>query len=245
SEVEHHTGTLTQTLRTALPVGAEYHLMVLWSRPDEHDYVRSWDAFTSVRAPGIQDYIAYGAHRIRQNAEAGAARQRVVLLGLRWPSGPQNATEAAARQARDGLRSERARYRAAQARLDAVAQRIEDSTTQLAASPLRTHRASAGTIAWAWARQFRPTESHTIPANSEVSGSRLVNLAHGEIDPTDDPSYVVVRDVHTGQHSYVSVLVPAVNGFAQDLEIPGGEWLELLSEVPGVEASVRGVQHGQ
>ncbi|MGH8918001.1 MAG: ATP-binding protein, partial [Actinomycetes bacterium] len=30
-----------------------------------------------------------------------------------------------------------------------------------------------------------------------------------------------------------------------ELEIPGGEWLEILTELPGVEASVRGVNHGQ
>ena len=38
----------------------------------------------------------------------------------------------------------------------------------------------------------------------------------------------------------------AGNGFpAQDLELPGGEWLEILTDIPGVEASVRGVNHGQ
>ena len=45
----------------------------------------------------------------------------------------------------------------------------------------------------------------------------------------------------------MSILTAAAgNGFpAQDLELPGGEWLEILTDIPGVEASVRGVNHGQ
>src|SRR5205085_294781 len=63
---------------------------------------------------------------------------------------------------------------------------------------------------------------------------------------TESATYVVITDTKTGTRRYVSILVPAVNGFPpQELEIPGGEWLEILTELPGVEASVRGINHGQ
>ena len=75
----------------------------------------------------------------------------------------------------------------------------------------------------------------------------LAGLCHGDIDPTISPLFVRVTDLATGTAQYVTILTAAAgNGFpAQDLALPGGEWLEILTEIPGVEASVRGVNHGQ
>ncbi|MBY8853687.1 hypothetical protein K7G98_37845, partial [Saccharothrix sp. MB29] len=80
----------------------------------------------------------------------------------------------------------------------------------------------------------------------ELSGARLVSLMHGDVVPSPDGCYVTTRDAATGATRHVAVLVPAVNGFpADELEIPGGEWLALLTELTGVEASVAGVNHGR
>ena len=101
-------------------------------------------------------------------------------------------------------------------------------------------------IAWSYAREVRRT-ALPVPEASAVTGPMLAGLCHGDIDPTISPRFVRVTDLATGTAQYVSILTAAAgNGFpAQDLELPGGEWLEILTDIPGVEASVRGVNHGQ
>ena len=116
----------------------------------------------------------------------------------------------------------------------------------MARSTLHGAPAPAGMIAWSYAREVRRT-ALPVPDTAAVTGPMLAGLCHGDIDPTLDPRFVRVTDLATGTAQYVSILTAAAgNGFpAQDLELPGGEWLEILTDIPGVEASVRGVNHGQ
>lgn len=234
-------------LGSLLPAGAEFHLKVLWSRHTAEEYVSSWDRVASVMAPGAEDYIGLGGRRITSNADAGQFRRRIVLLGVKWTAeGPDASTfTRASRAARRGLRTQTATYRDAHQRLDAVRPQVDRWFDQLARSPLNGRRAPAGLIAWAFAREMRRTGVE-VPDDGALSGPALVDLMHGEVDPTDSSTHVVVTDRKTGTRRLVSILVPAVNGFPPaELEIPGGEWLEILTELPGVEASVRGTNLGQ
>lgn len=233
-------------LGTLLPAGAEYHLKILWSRHTAEDYVSSWDTVASVMAPGAGEYIALGARRITRNSDEGYFRRRVVLLGLKSSDDEDSSpVRRAGRLARRGLRTPTATHTDAHHRLDAARPAVERWFNQLARSPLRGRRAPAGVIAWAYARELRRV-TMAIPDDPTLSGPVLVDLMHGLVDPTEAATYVVVTDTKTGMRRYVSILVPAVNGFPpQELEIPGGEWLEILTELPGVEASVRGINHGQ
>ncbi|GLZ28146.1 hypothetical protein Lesp02_03360 [Lentzea sp. NBRC 105346] len=234
-------------LSTHLPPGADWHIKVLWSRHSSDAYRAVWDATPGVRAPGADYYIELGAHRIDRNSEAGYYRRRVVLLGVRWPTeDDESSVERGRRAAARHLRTEAAAYRAAHARLAMVRPVVDRWFRQIEASVLRARVAPAGLIAWAFAREMRRGTDLVMPDESLLSGARLVALMDGEVDPTQDSGYVVVTDTKTGRRRYVSVLVPAINGFPPDeLEIPGGEWLAVLSDLPGVEASVRGVNHGR
>lgn len=101
-------------------------------------------------------------------------------------------------------------------------------------------------IAWSYAREVRRA-ALPVPEASEVTGPMLAGLCHGDIDPTISLRFVRVTVLATGSVQYVSVLTAAAgNGFpAQDLVLPGGEWLEILTDILGVEANVRGINHGQ
>lgn len=245
-ELSRATLDTSAALGNLLPSGAEYHIKVMWAAASSADYRASWQQVDSVRAPGAEHYVDLGAHRIDRNVESGFFRRRVVLLGLRWPNAGGSSAAARTRRAARQLRSQQVTVKQARERLDAVRADVDRWIRRMADSPLRAERAGAGLITWAYSREMRRGVLLDIPDGSSFSGSGLVNLMHGEIDPTIDDSYVVVTDKRTGYRRYVSVLVPAVNGFPVDeLEIPGGEWLEMLTELPGVEASVRGVNHGQ
>lgn len=241
-EVSSATLEVAAALHKLVPAEAEYHLKVMWAEESEQDYFDSWAHDPSVTAPNFREYVELGAHRIRLNAEAGVLRRRIVLLGVRWQTTePAAPTTALRRQ----LRSHGAQRRDARARLDAVRDKIGNWFTQMRRSELRAVPAPAGLIAWAYARELR-RGSLAIPQESELSGGKVINLLHGEVDPTEDPNYVVVRDARTGQRRYVAIVVASVNGFsAEHLHVPGGEWLEMISELPGVEASLRGTHHGQ
>ncbi|OLF07074.1 ATP-binding protein [Actinophytocola xanthii] len=245
-ELGRATWEATAALHTLLPAGAEYHLKVVWSVNTADDYRSSWDNLTSVMAPGADDYIGMGAGRITRNSEEGYFRRRLVLLGVRWTDGEHASTLRRARKvARRGLRAQAATYRDAHERVDAARDQINRWFEQAARSALRCKRARAGLIAWSYAREIRRT-AFEVPAEATLSGPVLVDLMHGEVDPTTSPSHVVVTDTKTGTRRYVTILAPATNGFPpHELELPGGEWLEILTELPGVEASVRGINHGQ
>lgn len=228
-----------------LPSDAEYHLKVMWSHHSSKDYLDGWEQVPSVRAPRAADYLGMGAGRIDRNADDGNYRRRVVMLGVRWPDGDDgSAMERTWRAARRG-RSTRSTHRDAHARLDAVRPEVQRWLGQLERSTLAASPAPAALIAWAYAREMRRIPMQ-LPEAEALSGPVLVALMNGEMDPAQPGPYVVVTDKATGARRYVTVLVPAVNGFpTSELEIPGGEWLEILTELPGVEASVRGVNHGQ
>ncbi|WP_436501811.1 ATP-binding protein [Actinokineospora sp. HUAS TT18] len=228
-----------------LPAGAEYHLKVMWTVHGSEDYIRGWDQVHSVRAPGSADYIGLGAGRIDRNAADGHYRRRVVLLGVRWPDPDSDSTvERTWRRAR--LRgSTRLAHRDAHQRLAAARADIVRWLGQMERSALRATAAPAELIAWAYAREIRRSPLQ-IPHATTLSGPALVALMNGEMDPVQPGrTHVVVTDRDSGARRCLTILVPAVNGFpVSELEVPGGEWLEILTELPGVEASVRGVNHG-
>jgi len=235
-------------LGSLLPVDADFHVKIMWTRHTSADYRASWEDLRSVRAPGTEHYVDIGAHRIDRNSDDGHFRRRVVLLGVRWPTTPaaKSAADRGRRAAMGLLRSHAAVMREARDRVEQLRLTVDRWFRQMESSVLRTRVANAGVIAWAYAREMRRGADLEAPSGSEVSGTRLVSLMDGEMDPAQDPGFVVVTDTATGRRRYVSVLVPAVNGFPPDeLEIPGGEWLAFLTELPGVEASVRGVNHGR
>lgn len=245
-QLSHATLNASASLRTLLPSDAEYHIKVLWARASSQDYRDSWDQVDSVRAPGFDHYLDLGAHRIDRNTDEGFFRRRVVLLGLHWPAGQDSSAAAKTRRAARSLRSAKATYAQAQARVEPLRADIDRWIRRMADSPLAAEPASAGTITWAYARELRRGVLLDIPEAPSFSGAKLVNLMHGRADPTEDPHYVVVTDTRTGHRRYVSLLVPSVNGFPiEELDLPGGAWLEMLTELDGVEASVRGVNHGQ
>ncbi len=245
-ELSRATWDTATALGTLLPTGAEYHIKVMWSRHSGDDYRASWESVKSVMAPGAEEYIELGARRITRNTQEEHFRRRIVLLGVRWPDSSGTSTvERASRVARRNLRSQAATHKDAHERLAAVQPAIDRWFGQLGRSPLRGLPAAAGLIAWAYSREMRRV-AVDVPDAANLAGPALVDLMQGEIDPTVSPNYVVVTDLKTGMKRFVSVLAPATNGFPPaELEIPGGEWLEILTELPGVEASVRGVNHGQ
>jgi hypothetical protein len=242
-ELSRATWETAAALGTLLPVGADYHIKVMWSRHSAVTYRSSWQAVRSVMAPGAGDYLELGAQRITRNTAEHHFRRRVVLLGVRWPEA--SGSSAVGRVARRTLRSPAVTHRDAHERLTAVRAALGRWFGQLERSPLRGVPASAGLIAWAYSREMRRVAVE-VPEDSTLAGPALVDLMQGEVDPTVSPNYVVVTDLKTQTRRYVAILAPATNGFpAQELEIPGGEWLEILTELPGVEASVRGTNHGQ
>ena len=172
-----------------------------------------------------------------------------MLLGIRCPETDPNrsATTATGLLTRlTGGASGGKQRRDAAERLAAARPGIEKWQATVARSSLHGAPAAAGMIAWSYAREVRRT-ALPVPDTTAVTGPMLAGLCHGDIDPTLDPRFVRVTDLATGSAQYVSILTAAAgNGFpAQDLELPGGEWLEILTDIPGVEASVRGVNHGQ
>lgn len=236
----------SQSLGRLLPPGAEYHIKVMWAAFSADNYRQSWQEFDSVRAPGTEDYIETGAHRIDRNTDAGRYRRRIVLFGLRWPMPADDTLSSKTRKAARAMSSRALTEQQALERVDGVRTAIDRWVRRMADSPLRAAKAPAGMIAWSYARELRRGVLLNIPDGSVFSGSGLTSLMHGQVDPGENPNYVVVTDLRTGYRRYVSILSAAVNGFPVDeLEIPGGEWLEMLTELPGVEASVRGIQHGQ
>jgi transposase-like protein len=245
-ELGRATWETTTALHTVLPTGADYHLKVVWTTHTADEYRASWTGVDSVMAPGAGEYIDLGAGRIDRNSREGFFRRRIVLLGVKWDGGEDSSTlRRASRVARRGLRTQTDTYRDAHTRLDAARPAITRWFDQLGRSALRGQRAPAGLIAWAYAREIRRTVVE-VPDEQMLSGPVLVDLMHGEVDPTDSPTHLVVTDIKTRTRRYVAILAPAVNGFPpHELELPGGEWLEILTELPGVEASVRGVCHGQ
>ena len=247
-ELGRATAEAAAALQTLLPAGAEYHLKVLWSTHTVDDYRSGWDSLRSVMAPGAADYIDMGAQRITRNSAEGYFRRRIVLLGVKWTSEDEESTlRRAGKIARRGLRTQAITYREAHEQLEAVRPQINRWFDQASRGSLRGRRAAASLIAWAYAREIRRTVVET-PDEDTLSGPVLVDLMHGEVDPTDSRTrtHVAVTDSKTGARRYVSILAPATNGFPpHELELPGGEWLEILTDLPGVEASVRGVNHGQ
>ncbi|MFC4859189.1 ATP-binding protein [Actinophytocola glycyrrhizae] len=233
-------------LQALLPTGADYHLKVLWSTHTAEEYRAGWDRLHSVMAPGASDYIDMGAQRITRNSEEGYFRRRVVLLGVKWTGEDEESTlRRAGKIARRGLRTQATTYQEAHEHLEMVRPQINRWFDQASRGVLRGRRAPASVIAWAYAREIRRTAFET-PDDDVLSGPALVDLMHGEVDPADSPTHVAVTDSKTADRRYVSILVPATNGFPpHELELPGGEWLEILTDLPGVEASVRGVNHGQ
>ncbi|TDQ00600.1 ATP-binding protein [Labedaea rhizosphaerae] len=260
-DIETATWRTAQAMAGLLPAGAEYHLKVVWARHEPESYVASWDQVHSVRAPGADNYIAVGTERIARNAREGHFRRRVVLLGVRWREadllpdvGAAGSIGTAGRRAgrvfraklREQMWSQRQLHRDARSRLDFVMPAVERWFEQAANCELRATPAPASLIAWSFAREIRRANV-TVPSDEALAGPVLVDLAQGSVDPRESPRYVVVTDLKTGERRFVSILVPATNGFpVSELEIPGGEWLEILTEFDGrVEASVRGVNHGQ
>ncbi|MGH3686750.1 MAG: ATP-binding protein [Pseudonocardiaceae bacterium] len=246
AELSRATWDTAAALGTLLPPGADWHIKVMWSRHSAREYRSSWEEVTSVRAPGAGDYVELGARRITRNTEEGHFARRVVLLGVRWPDPAGSSTmERAGRAARRTLRSREQAHRDAHERLAVARPEVDRWFAQCARSALHGQPAPAGLIAWAYSREMRRV-AVDVPGESDLTGPALVDLMQGEVDPTVSPNYVVVTDLKTGTRRYVSILAPATNGFPpQELEIPGGEWLEILTELPGVEASVRGTNHGQ
>lgn len=250
-ELSAQTLSLAASLRAVLRPGAQFHIKVMWAEFSAQDYRDSWDRIPGGRAPRAGDYIELGAHRITVGTKSGDFRRRVVLLGLQWPSSTPRSErprfwQMASRQMTSPAAIERdARRRLETIKVD-VGDWFETCRRKLGASP-----ASAGLIAWAYARELRRGHALTPPAADVVGTPMMATLAAGEVDPTVDPNYVVVRDFQASdpkhQQTYVSVLVPAaLTGFpATDLEIPGGEWLQKIIELPDVEVSVRGESHGK
>lgn len=246
-ELAAATWATASALGSLLPIGADYHLKVMWARYSAADYRASWEQIRSVRAPGAADYIDIGARRIDRNVAEGHFRRRIVLLGVRWATDDAESVVDRGRWAASReLRPQAAALRSAHERLRALRPMLDRWFRQMTDSTLHAQIAPAGVIAWAYAREMRRGADLEPPGEQALSGARLVSLMDGEMDPGRDSGHVVVTDAKTGRHRYVSVLVPAINGFPPDeLEIPGGEWLAILTELPGVEASVRGVNHGR
>lgn len=245
-ELSRATLDASAALRQLIPPGAEYHIKVLWARASSQRYRDSWTHAPGVWAPGTPGYVELGAHRIDLNADHGFFRQRVVMLGMHWPSAAPTSPVTGTRSTLRKLRSERFHHRQARHHVEEIRPEINRWLRRMQDSPLRAEPAPAGMIAWAYAREMRRGALQEIPDAQELSGARLVNLAHGVVDPTESEHYVTVTDTRTGHRRYVTVLAASLNGFPiEELSIPGGEWLEMLTELPGVEASVRGRHFGQ
>ncbi|HEY5150984.1 MAG TPA: ATP-binding protein, partial [Mycobacterium sp.] len=248
-DLDHVTLATARSLAAVLPPGVDWHLKVLPAPHTGKAYRQSWTGFDSVRSANAEQYIDLGAHRIDLSAAAGAYRRKVVLLGIRCPDTDPEPTKATASgllaRLTGGASPGRQRRRAAD-RLAAAGPAIDRWHAAVARSSLRGAPAPAGMIAWSYAREVRRA-ALPVPEATAVTGPMLAGLCHGDIDPTINPLFVRVTDLATGTVQYVTVLTTAAgNGFpAQDLALPGGEWLDILTEIPGVEASVRGVNHGQ
>jgi hypothetical protein len=249
ADLDQATLATARSLAAVLAPGLDYHLKVLPAPHTGQSYRRSWTDVDSVRAPGADHYIGLGAHRIDLGAATGRYRRKLVLLGIRCPGTDPSATETTTggilSRLTGGASLGKVRRRAAE-RLALAGPGIDRWQATVARSSLRGAPAPAGMIAWSYAREIRRA-ALPVPEASEVTGPMLAGLCHGDIDPTISPQFVRVTDLATGSAVYVSVLTAAAgNGFpALDLQLPGGEWLEICTEIPGVEANVRGVNHGQ
>jgi hypothetical protein len=254
-DLTHSTLRAAAALSSLIPAGAEFHLKSVHTPHHGDGYRRSWDTVTSDRAPRAASYIDLGVHRIDRGAADGVLRRRVVLLGVRWPDPTTSDTTAAGTGNAVGVwwrrwnptpPSREASIADARHRLEAAAPGIRRWLTAAARSDLRAASAGAGLIAWAYARELRRTPI-PVPDGEVLTTASLVHLGHGHVDPTRSDRYVVVTDLATGTRTFLSILVPAaVTGFpTAGVLAPGSEWLRIAQDLPGVEVSVRGVNHGQ
>ena len=85
TDLDQATLATARSLAVVLPPGVDYHLKVLPVPHTGQSYRRSWTGFDSVRAPGAEDYIGLGAHRIDLSAATGRYRRKLVPLGIRCP----------------------------------------------------------------------------------------------------------------------------------------------------------------
>ncbi|ALG06373.1 ATP-binding protein [Kibdelosporangium phytohabitans] len=239
-QLASETMELAQTLARLVPANGDYHLKVLWSRHSGVAYEEGWSGLDGVRATHADEYIELGAHRIDMNAFP----QRVVLFGVRWPSAstPDNRGGLWS----DQLRSRAARQRSAHQRLADAQTTIDQWLAAMSGEPVRAIPAPAGVLAWSYAREMRRGTVVELPPTQMLNAPQIALLLNGSVDPRENPRYVVTTDARTGLRRYVSILVSALDGFpATELYIPGGEWLQTLTQLEGVEASVRGTHHGQ
>lgn len=256
AQAEAVTARTATELRSLIPTGAAYHLKVLWTPHSAAEYRESVSAVTGNLAPGWHDWVELGAASIDALSGSVAAdddaggvlyRRKMVLLGVQVAGAQSGRRPLADHPLVRRLASPTAAAKDAHERLEQARPAIQALAKRFKALQALTAReAPAALLAWSYAREFAGSAAPAPPEQGEFGRSRLAALVAGQARRSADGLYMELTDARTGHVSYVATLVAAVDGFpASEMVNPGSEWLQTVSDVAGVEISLRGQHHGQ
>ena len=234
------TADATSDLRRLIPPGLEFHFKIQWGRWSGADYLT--EESRPAMPAAARRYIELGADAI----DSLRFPKRLVLLGVRLDIPDPSTTAKLAGAARRGLGTATT-AQAAQAAFGRVAQRIRGFHERMGNSSFCAVPATTQELAWSLWHDLRRTVDW-VPATPVASAGQLARLKSTQVIPA---AHHVEITTDTGTR-FLRLLIPTETGFpANDLELPGSEWLRDLNVVgaedddpgdpaPPVEVSIRG-----
>lgn len=228
-------------LRLLIPAGHEFHFKIQWGTHSGDDYREQElrDGMTQ----GARDYVEIGARAIDLNLFP----KRQVLLGVRFDDaapgraagmlGKAKSVAGTVDTTKDGVVA-----------LELVMRRVRSWQARMATSVFKARPAVVRQLAWSLRRDIRRTVG-ALPPGSLAGPGQMAQLTATSIVPRADH---IQCETDTGV-VFLRLLTTAENGFpADELELPGGEWLRNLnitslpddenhSDGAPVEVSIRGV----
>lgn len=221
ADIDAGTDAAASDLARLFGTGAELHLKIVWGRVSANRYLTDLHRVVSRGAGDAAGWVRLCAARI----DSLALPQRHILLGARVATRGEGGWRRRTRRVEDTLGvagtgrvsgKELAEYTAA---VDTLARRLTRST-------FRARPAPAELIAWSLARELHRTDLW-VPTGRVVAGPRLARLIAGQVRPRADH----VELLGPRGRTFVATLV--CGEFAEELEIPGSEWLLRLGELDG------------
>lgn len=233
------TSTTASELRQALPRDVPFHIKVQWGRYDGEAHIEQQLAHWGATVPpGAQQHVQLQGRRI----DALAFPRRQVLLGIRLDE--IKGAQSRATQAGSSLLGAPNAIRDARHGIERYSERAQAWLDRMRNTSFRARPATTSELAWSMRRDLRRTVDW-LPQGRLAGEGETARLRAGQVIPHSD--HLVIR-TDAGDR-YLQCLTASTTGFpADDLALPGGEWLRDLlfqdsddmQHTYPVEVSVRG-----